>query len=280
MLDAVPLPGPWQLPALGLALLALAAILYRVADAQRDLLRALRVTEVIPVSELLELHGRVAGEIGPGLFRKQVAVEGTIACDAPLLSELGQVPCVAFWYRVERQWEERYERRDPDGTVHRGTRTGRDRVAGNERRVPFWVGDVGGRLLVRPDGATLDTETTVDRFEPGSGGGLMRVGTITVDLGRFLGNGGGRRTVGYHFHEEVLPLDRAAYVLGSASDTGGELAICRSPDPGDRFLISLKTRDQLVAVSRQATVYTRYGSLASGALGLAVLLFWLLVRLG
>jgi E3 Ubiquitin ligase len=111
----------------------------------------------------------------------------------------------------------------------------------------------------------------VDRFEPGAAAGVVRYRGFELPV---IGMRGlpNRRTLGYHFKEEVLPLGRAVYVLGTATDRDGSLAVARSQESHDPFLVSLKTRDHVVRAARQTYAYALYGTFACVALGLLVLI--------
>ncbi|HWE60556.1 MAG TPA: E3 ubiquitin ligase family protein, partial [Chloroflexota bacterium] len=264
-----------DLPVLGLLLIVAAVVLYGVARANRRVALSVLGTEISSVEELLALYALVADQVGTGLFAQRVGLQGTLECDEPLQSELGNTPCAAFRYRVERRWEEEYEERDANGHRVRRTRSGRDAVAGNERRVPFWVHDATGRLPVIPDGARLEMERTVDRFEPGNRGGVVRFRGFEL---RLNGAGGARRTLGYHFHEEVLPLGRPIYVLGNATDRAGSLAVGPHHELGEPFLVSLRTREQVVHAARQITDLARYAAYVCAPLGMLLLIIGILVH--
>jgi hypothetical protein len=207
----------------------------------------------------------VSGEVGGGLFKQQVGVQGRIECEQPLQSELAGVACVAYRFRVERRWEEDYEERDDQGNMRQQTRSGSDTVASNERRTPFWLNDGSARLPVTPDGAKMDMEKVHDRFEPGNPGNRLQLGSFQFDLGGY--SPGRRRVIGYHYSEEVLPLGRTVYILGAASDAGGALAIARDQEEKHPFLISFKTREQLIKSARQTATFTRYAAYACAPIG-------------
>jgi hypothetical protein len=264
----------------GIVLLVVAAILYAVSQSSRRRSLALAITDMMPVGDLLALYEKVSAEVGKGAFAQRVAVQGTIECDQPLQAELSNTPCAAFRQRVERRYEEDYEETDGDGNRVRRTREGSESVSSNEGRAPFAVRDETGRVAVLPDGANLEMVTTVDRFEPGDPGlqgGRLQLGSFQLDLAP-LGPMGGRRTLGYSYHEEIVPLGRAVYILGSASDTGGTLGIGKSHERHEPFLVSLHNRQQLLQSAKQTMTYTLYGALGSGALGALLLIVGLLTR--
>ncbi|MGH2343602.1 MAG: GIDE domain-containing protein, partial [Chloroflexota bacterium] len=211
------------------------------------------------------------------LFAQRVALTGVLECEQPLSAPLSGTPCAAFRYRVARRWEEEYETRDEEGKLCRRVRAGSDVVANNERRTRFRLFDGTGRLLVDPEGARLEMEKIVDRFQPGELERAHRFGALTIDLGP--GHARPRRlTLGYHTLEEIVPLGREVYVLGMATDRDGVLSVTRSPEPGEPFLVSLHTRPQVVAKARATITRSLAGAAACGPLGIALVLIGLLYR--
>jgi hypothetical protein len=255
----------------GLLLIAAAAVLYQVVITNRRVAQIAYGTEVSSVSDLVQLYSLVEGQVGAGLFVHRVGLQGTLVCDQPLTSDLSGTSCAAFRSRVERRWEEDYEDRDSHDKPVRRTRAGSEQVAGNERRASFWVVDASGRVLVVPDGARIDMETTVDRFEPGSTGAIDRFLPFQLEL-YGLAHRDRRRTLGYHFREEILPLDRAIYVLGMATDRTGALAVGHFPGANEPFIVSLKSREQVVHAARRAKVFAQYAAFICAALGIALLI--------
>jgi len=140
--------------------------------------------------------------------------------------------------------------------------------------VPFWVRDPTGEMGVHPAGAEIEGEQVIDRFQPEDFRGQL--GTITLAGLSFSFSAppvtGDRRTLGYRFQESVLPLERHVYVLGVASDASGELAIQTPREKGQRFLISVKSEEALVASSRSAKRWLQLGAVVCVLFGLVLLL--------
>jgi hypothetical protein len=262
---------------LGIVLLAVAVILYVVSRTNRRRAAAISITEISPIGQLQTLYQQVAQEVGKGSFVQRVAVQGTLECAQPLQSELSNTSCAAFSQRVERRWEERYEQRDNDGNTTWQTREGSETVSSNDRRAPFQVHDESGWVAVLPDDAKLEMETTVDRFEAGNQGGARRFLNFELDLGGFLDTGQ-RRTTGYHIHEEVLPLGRTVFVLGAATDRGGSLSIGKPPEKHEPFLVSLRSRDDVIQSAKRAMAYTLYGSGVCAVVGVILIVVGFIMR--
>jgi hypothetical protein len=164
-----------------------------------------------------------------------VEVKGTLRCESPLKSEMAEQTCAYYRSQVIREYEE--TDRDADGELR--TRRRSEVVASNERFAPFAVEDGSGAVGVRGEGAEVDALEVMNRFEQDTGGaGSITLGGLTVNLG------GGPRTVGYRYVENVLPVDSPAYVLG-AVQADRQVGAPTGEEGQSRFLISYRSEEQL-----------------------------------
>jgi len=258
----------------GVVLLLLCAGLLLARRSQQRKLREIAGTETSTVQGLLDAAKYVAERLGEaGSFSQMAELKGTIRCDSPLTSEIAGQSCAYYQMRVTREYEEEYwENDDRHGTRVRRTRRGSEQVAGNSQMVPFWLEDATGRILVNPEHAEIDTVKVVDRFEPAhdSGGhGVLRLGGFHLEVGIPLS---GRRTLGYHFEERVLPLDRRVYILGEVHDAPGQLVVERPKERGRSFIISLKSEEDLIRSTEATARHLLIGAVASGAAGIGLII--------
>ena len=148
-------------------------------------------------------------------------------------------------------------------------------MASNERSVPFRLRDATGAILVDPEGAEIETVQAVERFEPGEwSGDVISFGGFTLSLGG--ARAANRRTLGYRFQEWVTPLGHAAYVLGTARDLNGELRVCRSPEGKSRFLVSLRSEEELVRSLRSTLTALQVGMVVALLAGVGLVVAGLL----
>ena len=70
------------------------------------------------------------------------------------------------------------------------------------------------------------------------GGGAITLGGVTVNLG------GGERTLGYRYLENILPVDRPVYVLGVVQ-ADGQIGAPAGGDGERRFFITYRSEEQL-----------------------------------
>lgn len=254
---------------IGIVLFIVGAFLVWNYFNQKKRMEAISGVETSTTASLQELCQSVASEIGKGSFEEVSEVKGVIECDQPIESEIEKQSCVYYSMRVTREWEEDYYERDQQtGRDVKKIRKGSDTVSSNTRSIPFKVRDDTGTILVNPNDANIDGEQIVDRFEPQESisGSTISFGSFSFSLGG-VSSTGGRRTLGYRFNETILPLNRNVYVLGSASDSSGELMIQKSREKGKQFLISLKSEEELLASSQSGMKWSLYGSIACFVVG-------------
>lgn len=249
---------------IGLVLMVIGVILIFVQKGQKARAGHITLVETSTCADLAQSCQDVAGEIGPGSFRADAEVKGTIEPAQELRSEIRGEPCIYYHTRVEREYEEDDWETDSEGRRKRVTHRRSEVMSDTERREKFYVRDATGRVLVNPEGAALDPLEIVEEFQPGGpseDGALLRFGNFSLSLGGMLG--GNRRTLGYRYQEWIVPINRQVYVLGQATDSSGELCIER-PTEGDKsFIISLKSEEQLLAAAKGSA---RWAGLSAGIL--------------
>ncbi len=239
---------------------------------QKKKMEAISGVETTTAAALTEIWKGVSDEIGTGSFEEPAEMKGVLECERPLESEIEKQPCVYYSMRVLRKWEEEYYETDDDGNRERKTRQGSDTVSSNTRSVPFQVRDDTGTVKVNPNDANIDGERIVDRFEPESAvsGGTISFGNFSFSLGSGS-RSGGRRTLGYQFTETILPLSRRVYVLGTASDSSGELMIQKPREKG-QFIISLKSEEELLKSSKSGMTWSLVGAVACFVIGVGCII--------
>jgi hypothetical protein len=266
---------------IGGILIVVAIVLLVVYFSNKRKLEEMYAVEASTAASLQEIWKGVADEIGAGSFEQKTEVNGVIECDQPIESELAKEHCVHYRMSVERNWEEDYEEEytekdEASGEMvrktRRGTRKGSDTVSSNSRSTRFTVRDETGTIMVDPEGADIEVEQVVDRFEPKSSvsGGQISFGGLSFSIGGFS-DSGRRRTLGYHFKEWILPLNRKVYILGTASDRSGELLIQKPREKG-KFIISLKSEEELIASAKSGMTWGLYGSIACFIVGIILVI--------
>ena len=166
----------------------------------------------------VSLMGRVQTADASPTYRRDpgepVEVKGTLRCAEPLTSEMARQSCAYYRSEIERVYVTQDSDPGPDGQS--STTTHRKVVASKTRFAPFSVEDASGVVGVRLEGAEVDAQKVVERFEPHT----EREGPVVSFAGETLQLDGGRNTVGYSYTEHILPVDAPVYVLGVAREDG------------------------------------------------------------
>ena len=154
---------------------------------------------------------------------------------------------------------------------------GSETVSSNSQRVPFYVEDQSGKILVNPNNANIDAIQVKDEFRAGETqmGQSISFGAFTFTVPSPLTS---KRTLGYRFQESILPLDRKVYILGEATDTSGELAIQYPREKGKKYIISLKSEEELVRGTESTIKWTLYAAIACDVIGIILVIAGLLTK--
>ncbi len=265
-----------MLSIIGVILLIVGIVLFFVQKSQKEKFQSIKTARSSTIGELQHTASEIAKEIGAGNWREYVKVRGTIECSEPLVSELKEETCVYYSMRVMREYEETVTTEDSEGNTTQETQRSSESVASNERSVPFTLRDATGSIPVNPTGGSggIETVSVLNEFRPDQAtGGMLSFGRFSRTLSSDLG--GQRRTLGYRYSESILPLGRQVLVLANASDGEGQLALQKPTEAGQKFLISLKSEEDLAASAEKGAKASFMGMVACLAIGLVLILIGL-----
>ena len=165
--------------------------------------------------------------------------------------------------RITRDVETRETYRDSHGNRKTRWKKSTQTVHSSDLDAPFDLQDDTGRVRVIPREARLDLVTAVDRYEQGDPHQTQSQNEMTMSFAGFSfavsGYGGdGRRTLGYRYLEEILPLDHRLYVLGEVADTEDGIVVRKPTEDRSKtpYIVSTKTESELVeAASGESKKY-------------------------
>jgi hypothetical protein len=256
-------------------LIVIGIILFFVQKNYSTKLQSIRSATSSTVADLQRIASEIAGEIGSGNLREYVKVRGIIRSDAPLISELKQEPCVHYSMRVVREYEEQYTTTDDDGRKTTETRRGSENISSNSQSIPFTLQDPSGELLVNADGGDIDTIQILNEFrQDNNSSSSISFGGLNLTVTSGFGNG--RRTLGYRYTESILPCDREVLVIGTAADEGGKVTLRKPMQSDKKFIISLKTEEELAKSTANAAQGFFYGMIACFAIGAILVIIGLI----
>jgi len=250
----------------------LAPVLFLVRAGQQKKLYQMQSVETSTVAQLEETRAQM-----PGSFVQRAEVKGESECESPLSAEFTGSACVAYSISLVREYEETRWEKDSEGRSVERTSRGSETLASNQRCLPFYLRDATGRIKVVPDGADLIMEQSLSDFSVSYPGSQFSAGSFAFDIASAV-LGGGRRTIGYRYTENIIPVGRDLYVLGEAYDSGSGLAIRRSSTKGEKYIISVKSEEELTASAAKAVTGLLIGAIAALVVGLGLLIAGFVTR--
>ena len=259
----------------GLVLVGVAAVLFFLRRSQAAKLAQMIATETSTCADAAKACRSAEGMSGVPGGGAQVEIKGVIEPREVLKAELSGQDCACYRAVVEREWEEKRWRTDSQGHRRHETHRGKDVMSRNERLDPFLVRDDTGKVLVDPQGAHIDWVESVNRFDRGEPeGGTLSLGGFSLNLGS-LALGGGRRTIGYRYREWLLPPDHPVYVLGEAGQSGNDPCIAKPSERGMKFVVSVKSEEEIVAGARRTVFWLSIASAICGLAGIVLIILGL-----
>jgi len=257
---------------IGVVLIGLGVYFFYARKKSQATLFNIKATQTFKAKDIVDLCEAVKEDIGPGCFNKVLEVKGVIKCDDPLVGELSKQKCVYYSMKVTHEYEETYTVRNAQGRSERRTIRGSEVISSNTQSIHFYVEDDTGKILVDPSNATLHTVKAVDRFQSSAG----NTGT-TIQFGQFSFNvptrSSGRRTLGYRYVEEIIPVERRVYVLGEASDSTGELMLQLPSDKKESFIVSLKSEEELIKSHEGSIGLYLVGAIIAVIIGIILIIY-------
>jgi hypothetical protein len=187
-----------------------------------------------------------------------VIIRGKVIAETPLTAPLSQKPCI--FYRYELQKQETVQ----EGT---GTKTVWKTVSTDEQRIPFYLKDNSGQILIKPDGSHIDgVYTTEKMLEPGTLDNpelqkhplLASVVNIAVNIGKPQERA----------YETAIFTETELTVFGILSLEGEELFFQNTPYYP--MILTTKSREQMIA--QEGKTSTSYYLLAVALFVIGIIL--------
>ncbi len=260
----------------GLIAIGIGILLIYLRKQNQGKLLDIKFVKTSTAQELQEMCAAIKESMSQsGGFKQQSEVKGLVKCDKPLHGELSKKLCVFYEMNVEERYEETYYETDQQGNRHRKTRTGTTSVASNSQRIPFYVQDATGKILVNPEGADLEGTQVVSKYEQNFSAGRVSFGGFSLSVSAGSGD---RRVLGYQFTEKILEVDRNVYVLGDAADTSGSLQMQMPDEKGKPYIITYKSEEQLTCDTESSINMMMYGAIACFIIGACAIVYGLMAK--
>jgi E3 Ubiquitin ligase len=250
-------------------LIVVGVILFIMRKKYLDTVMEIKYTQTSKIKDIIDNHKSISADLGKGNYSETVEVKGVSKCAKPLSSEHKKAECV--WYKSEiiREYEEDVETTDSNGNRTRETRRGSETVSTIENSTPFEVEDDTGSIKIAISGAEIVAQQIYNDFQPGE-----YSGRINISFGR----SSGRRTIGYRYTEQVIAVDQNLYILGEASDKDGQLVIKKPSDKKKKFIVSVKSEEELIKQYMTTATIMLVGSIILPLAGIGLLVYAFLFK--
>jgi hypothetical protein len=203
------------------------------------------VQRAMEVSDLTRLYRSHRERHGGGSFRMMVELTGAVRTSIPLTSWVDRSPCIYYEIKVERRWK-----RSPNG---RGARhmappsevqIGHDLLVAESILCPaFWITDRAAEVLVEPAEALVEPEIVVDHFErfdlPKGGEVPIKAHCLPFWVGARIEPDTNEVTLGLHYTEGVIPVNRKVVLRGMATDANGILTVRKTLEPSQPLFLKV-----------------------------------------
>lgn len=258
----------------GAVLALLGLILWILKSKKEGKSLTLEMLETSRIKDVVENHEHISNSMGSGSFSNHVEIKGIAHSDSPLQSELKEEAVVYYCSTVVHEYEKLETKTDSDGKKSKEWVSHEDTVSENKRWADgFGVKDDTGFVAIDANKSQLHTEALFSKFEKGepnpSNGLNLKIKGFSISLGGGNTNNG-FRTIGYRYTEIGIRLGAKLYVVGDANDRNGSLQISQPKDKKDPFIVSVKSKDDLLGSLTGAAKGLKIGAFIS--FGLAAVL--------
>jgi hypothetical protein len=238
----------------------------------------LELAETSDVKDVNELWESMRNSMGDGSFTHFVEIKGVAHAESPLTSELSSTECVYYSSKVVHEYKKLERKKDSQGNYQERWVNKKDTVSENSQWAnTFGVKDDTGFIEVEPAKAELHVEQFYSNFEKGNPADdaalKLKIGNFSLGIGDKTP---GMETIGYRYTESGIKMNTRLYVLGDANDRDGRLAVSKSTDKKQPFIVSTKSEDELVGGLGSAATGLKWGAFVCWGLGIGLCIAGLL----
>lgn len=265
----------------GAILAILGLILWIVKNKKEGKSLTLEMMETTPIKDIVENFEHITNSMGSGTFSNHVEIKGKAYAEFPLTSELSEEEVVYYCAAVVHEYEKLETRTNSDGKKEKNWVKHQDTVSENKRWADgFGVKDETGFIGLNANKSKLHLENLFSKFEKGEANnenGLnLKIKGFSITLGS---SDNGLRTIGYRYTETGIRAGTNLYVVGEANDRDGRLEITLPKDKNDPFIISVKSKDELLGGLSSAAKGLKIGAFISFGLGAICIVYGIIKTL-
>jgi len=245
-------------------LFIVSAVLFTFRKKALDTLLEMKFVQTSRIKNIIENYQSIINQLGKGSYLEYVEVKGITKCSNPLKSQHTNTDCVWYHSQILREYEETVTTRDSKGYSRTEIKRGSEVVSDITNKTEFEVDDGTGKININSDSSEIVSKLIYNNFQPGE-----YRGTVQINFGLFSG----RRTIGYRYKEEIIPLNQNLYIIGEASDREGKLEIKKPSDKNKKLIISVKSEEELIKKYNSKAIGLFVAGIILPIIGIGLILF-------
>ncbi len=259
----------------GVLLGALGLIMWIFKNKKEGKSLTLEMLETTPIKDIVENFEHITNSMGSGSFTNHVEVKGKAHAASPLTSELSEEEVVYYCAEVVHEYEKLETKTNSEGKKEKNWVKHQDTVSENKRWADgFGVQDSTGFIGLNATKSKLHLEDLFSKFEKGEpsqdGGMSLKIKGFSLSLGSA---NNGLRTIGYRYTEKGIRMGTNLYVVGEANDRDGQLEISMPKDKKNQFIVSVKSKEEVLGSLSSAAKGLKIGAFISFGLAVAAIIY-------
>lgn len=209
------------------------------------------------IEDIVEQIKYVTQEIeAPQAMKKIIEFNGKVSNEMILTSELSKKNCVFYNVKIDERYEETYYL-PKKGRRERHTRIGTKTIRNENYWTVFYVSNDKMKIKIDPTNCKeIDLVLSYSQYEP-----------YRKSSGRDY------KILGYQYTEKLLPVNSNVYVIGEISYDGQEFCIKKPGDTSAPFIISLKSKEEILKQKQSNALLSLIGAIALFLLGIILIIY-------
>lgn len=230
------------------------------------------------IGETLETYRetkQALGELGDeNAVSEEITVMGMPKCDEPLISPVGNKPCIYYEMQVTCKMFERRQQKDANGNLMVDSNGNpvmtetpvEKKLESRSNSTRFKIDDGTGEVLVDPTGGSFDGLVKFEKSESmNSSSPTLAIGNYSLSLTGLGLNNPNVRPGMVTYEEKIIGLDRRLTVVGNLCDKMGDLIIEKNGK--SNVIVSTKSQDEMIAAAKSTVKTQLIVAVACGAVG-------------
>ncbi|MBN2545530.1 MAG: E3 ubiquitin ligase family protein [Spirochaetes bacterium] len=244
-------------------------ILFIIRKKALDVLLDIKFVQTIKIKNIMENYQSITDQLGKGNYSEYVEIKGVSKCGNPIKSQHTDTDCVWYHSQILREYEETVTTKDSKGYSRTEIRRGSEVVSDITNKTDLEIDDGTGKINVNTDSSEIVSKLIYNQFQPGEYKGMININFSPIF---------GRRTIGYRYKEEIIPLSQNLYIIGEASDREGRLEIQKPLDNRKKFIVSVKSEEELIKSFNTKAVILLTAGIILMVVGIGFILFGIFTR--